>query len=260
MFIWSVFSAAAGVAVATGCYFALGRTDRSKAGHNPQALSVIGSVLVSSFVLVTAFLIAGSWSTYNADRQHIYDEARSTTVAYWLAGKLPTAEGAQVRSSLVDYVHQVTTEEWPLLAKGRTSEAAWTTLDNLRTTVAALKPADASAETARDDVASALDDLYARRQVRTADVNYTIPSLIYAALIVAALLLIGYPTLVGMTANTRNVLLLAGFGAMIGLGVYIVFDLSHPFGQPLELHPTAFQLALDRFAQIASQGAVPATG
>ena len=135
------------------------------------------------------------------------------------------------------------------------SEAAWTTLDDLRAGIAALKPADAAAETARDDLASALDDLYARREVRTADVDYRFPTLLYVVLIIAALLVIGYPTLVGISAETRNVLLLAGFGAMIGLGVYIVFDLSHPFGRPLELHPTAFQLALDRFAQIASSGA-----
>ena len=31
---------------------------------------MIGSALLSTFILVTAFLIAGSWTTYNADRQH----------------------------------------------------------------------------------------------------------------------------------------------------------------------------------------------
>ncbi|MFL6116522.1 MAG: hypothetical protein ACJ786_34970 [Catenulispora sp.] len=214
---------------------------------------MVGSALLSAFILISAFLIASSWSTYNSDRQHTYDEARSTTVAYWLAGRLPSTEVAQVRDGLTGYVNMVITDEWPLMAHHDISTAAWTDLDRLRSSVAALHPADAAAEKRRSDLAAALDDVYMKRAVRAGDVNYAVPKLIYAALIAAALLLIAYPPLVGFTANARNVALLAGFGAMIGVGIYVVIELSRPYSPPLTIHPTAFKFALERFAQITGQ-------
>jgi hypothetical protein len=253
MIFWSIFSGAVGVIAAIGLVACFSRTERSKSGnYNPQALSVIGSALLSTFILVTAFLIAGSWATYNADRQHTYDEARSATVAYWLAGKLPAADAANARQGLTNYVDMVVKDEWPLMGEQQSSNATWSELDQLRTTVAAMHPADAAGEKKRADLAAALDDLYSKRSIRVADANYSMPGILYAALIVAALLLLAYPPLVGMTGNVRNVTLLAGFGAMIGLGIYIVYALSHAFAQPLAISPNAYKQALDRFAQIAS--------
>ena len=89
MVFWAVLALFVGVIAAAGLARLLGRSERAVSGsHNPQALSVVGSALLSSFILLTAFLIASTWSTYNTDRQHTYDEARSVTTAYWLAGKL----------------------------------------------------------------------------------------------------------------------------------------------------------------------------
>src|SRR3954454_18450670 len=132
MIFWSIFSAVVGVITAMGLTACFGRTERSRGGsHNGQALSVVGSALLSAFILISAFLIASSWSTYNSDRQHTYDEARSTAVAYWRAGKLPTADVAQVRDGLTSYVNMVITQEWPLMAHHDISTAAWTDLDRL---------------------------------------------------------------------------------------------------------------------------------
>jgi len=248
---WSAVALVVGVGIAIVLAKVLGRTERAASGnYNPQALSAIGSALLSSFILVTAFLIAGTWSTYNTDRQHTYDEARSATTAYWLAGKLPAADRDRVRAELTTYVNQVIRKDWPVMAGHQTSDQAYATLDGLRADVAAIHPADAAAEKKRADLAAALDDVYAKRLIRAADVNYDMPTLIYIALIIAAVLLVGYPPLVGLTANGRNVALLAGLGAMVAIGIFIVIALSHPFSQPLRIQPTAFRHALDRFAQM----------
>ncbi|GAA1981690.1 hypothetical protein [Catenulispora subtropica] len=251
MVFWAIFSLVVGVVVAVVASVLLGRTERAASGaYNPQALSVIGSALLSSFILVTAFLIAGTWSTYNTDRQHTYDEARSATTAYWLAGKLPVADRDRVRGELTTYVNQVISRDWPAMGGHQTSDEANATLDGLRADVGAIRPADAAAEKKRADLAAALDDIYSKRLIRAADVNYDMPKVLYVALIIAAILLIGYPPLVGLTANGRNVVLLAGLGAMVGLGIFIVMALSHPYGEPLRIQPSAFRHALERFAQI----------
>lgn len=253
--LWAILAVLAGVLVAVGLCLAFRKTERSTSGsYNPQALSVVGSALLSSFILVTAFLIAGTWSTYSTDRQHTYDEARAATVAYWEAGELPAAERDTVRTALAGYVGEVIAQDWPAMAHGRTSPAAYGSLDALRAHVAGIHTTSATEENARASVSTALDDLYEKRSVRAADVSYRIPAIIYAALVLGSILLIGYPPLVGLTANLRNAMLLGGLGAMMGVGIFIVITLSHPFSHPFGLHPDAFRGALDRFAQI-DQGA-----
>ena len=136
------------------------------------------------------------------------------------------------------------------MGRRQTSVRAAATLDGLRVEVGAIHPATAADEKNRADVASALDDIYSKRLIRAADVNYDMPKLLYVALIIAAILLVGYPPLVGLTANGRNVALLAGLGAMVGLGIFIVMALSQPYGELLRIQPSAFRHALERFTQI----------
>jgi len=251
MLFWAILALFVGVCIAAGLARMLGRSERAVSGsHNAQALSVVGSALLSSFILVTAFLIAGTWSTYSTDRQHTYDEARAATTAYWLAGKLPPADRDRVRAGLTGYANQVIVDDWPAMARHQSLDSSAATLDSLRVAVGAIQPADAQAEQNRADVASALDDVYSKRLIRTADVNYTMPSLLYLALVIAAILLVAYPPLVGLTANGRNVILLAGLGAMVGLGILIVIALSRPYSAPLRIEPTAFRHALQQFTQI----------
>ena len=142
------------------------------------------------------------------------------------------------------------------MGRHRTSQEDAATLDGLRVEVGAIHPAAATAATTVDDknragVAAALDDVYSTRLISAADVNYTMPALLYFALVVAALLLIAYPPLVGLPANGRNVVVLSGLGAMVGLGILIVIGLSHPYSEPLAIAPTAFRHALEQFTQIA---------
>jgi hypothetical protein len=251
MEFWAIVALGVGVFVAVGLARLLGRSERAVSGsHNPQALSVVGSALLSSFILLTAFLIASTWSTYSADRQHTYDEARSVTTAYWLAGKLQPADRERVRAGLTVYANEVVTDDWPATGHRQTSATTAATLDGLRVEVGAIHSATAADEKDRADVAAALDDIYAKRLIRAADVNYSMPSLLYIAMVIAAILLVAYPPLVGLTANGRNVALLSGLGAMVGLGILIVVGLSQPYSEPLSIEPTAFRHALQQFTQI----------
>jgi hypothetical protein len=254
MVFWATLALVAGVTVAAGLARLLGRSERALSGsHNPQALSVVGSALLSSFILLTAFLIASTWSTYNTDRQHTYDEARAATTAYWLAGKLQPADRDRIRAGLTAYANEVVADDWPAMGRHQTSDTAAGTLDGLRVAAGAIHPAAAAEEKARSDVAAALDDVYAKRLIRAADVTYTMPSLLYLAMVLAALLLVAYPPLVGLTVNGRNVVVLSGLGAMVGLGILIVIGLSQPYSEPLSIEPTAFRHALRQFSQIGGQ-------
>lgn len=238
-----------GAAIAVGGAVWLGRSARSIEGSfNPQALTFAGGVVLSSFVLVTGFLIVGAWQLQSVARSHAHEEARVLAKAYARAGELPAPERDMIRERLTVYTRSVVDDEWPDLAKHRASATSWRQLDAVQSGLAAV-PADRR-NAAYDATSAAVDEVYVKRYARLADLDAVSPPILLAAMIAAGLLVLIYPPLVGMTANVRNVAVLGLAGAIVGFGVLLVFQLRDPFTAPLNVGPSAFQAALDRYAQL----------
>jgi hypothetical protein len=246
--VW-VLCTLGGTALAVGAALWLGRSERSREGSfNPQALTFAGSVVLSSFILITGFLIVGAWQLQSVARSHAHEEARVLAKTYARAGELAPEDRDAVRSRISSYTRSVVDDEWPDLARHRASPEAWRRLDAVQGALSAV-PADRRGE-AYDATTAALDDVYIKRYARLADLDAVSPPVLFGALIVAGLLVLVYPPVVGMTANSRNVAVLGFAGAIVGFGVVLVFLLRDPFTAPLNVGPSAFQAALERYAQM----------
>ncbi|MCF2530919.1 bestrophin-like domain [Yinghuangia soli] len=247
-FVW-VLCTVAGAGLAVGAAIWLGRSARSKEGSfNPQALTFAGGVVLSSFVLVSGFLIVGAWQLQSVVRSHAHEEARVLAKTYARAGELAPADRDAVRTKITEYTRTVIDVEWPALGEHRASPAAWRQLDAVQSTLNAV-PADRRAE-AYDATVASLDEVYVKRYARLADLDSVSPPVLFAAMIAAGLLVLIYPPLVGMTANPRNVAVLGFAGAIVGFGILLVWQLRDPFTAPLNVGPSAFQAALERYAQL----------
>ncbi|MGA4538522.1 hypothetical protein ACPA54_00840 [Uniformispora flossi] len=239
-----------GAALAVGAALWLGRSERSRDGSfNPQAVGFAGSVVLSAFILVTGFLIVGGWSLQSTVRGHAHDEARVLAKVYSRAGDLAPQDRDVIRARITDYTRTVIDVEWPDLARHQASPTAWRRLDAVQAAFNSI-PKERRGE-AYDATAAALDDLYVKRYARLADVDSVAPDVLLVAMVVAGILVLVYPPLVGMTVNPRNVALLGFAGAVVGFGILFVFQLRDPFTAPLNVGPSAFKDALARYTQLA---------
>jgi len=242
MVLGLVLFAAAGAAAAIGVLAALGRTDRSRKGtFSSGALSFLGSASLSSFVLVAAFLIAGSWSNINTARSHTYDEARALNTAY-------TDADSSTRPLLRAYVTSVIGPEWAAMQRdGGADASTWARLDAVRAHV------DAEPDTpARVQEQTDLAAVYTARQIRLADTGAGLPAPMYPALIGTGLLVLLYAPVAGLTFHHREALALGLVGAVVGFGIWLVLTMPHPYAGPLHVKPTAYSQSLTRFAQLSA--------
>ncbi|GAA1935174.1 DUF4239 domain-containing protein [Kitasatospora viridis] len=231
-----------GAALAVGILAAFGRTARSREGNfSSGALGFLGSASLSSFTLVAAFLIAGSWSNLNTARGHTWDEARSLNAAY-------TDADPTTRPLLRSYVNDVIGPDFQSMAHGSASPAAWAGLDAVRSHVEAL-PDSAQRTTELSD----LDDVYTKRQIRLADTALSLPSPLYPALIVTGLLVLLYAPIAGLTFRHREAIALGLVGAVVGFGIFLVTQMTHPYAGPMHVTPVAYQQSLERFTQLSQR-------
>ncbi|WP_042382949.1 DUF4239 domain-containing protein [Streptacidiphilus melanogenes] len=239
-----LFAAIVGLALAVLVLALFGRTARSREGvFSGSALAFLGSASLSSFVLIAAFLIAGSWSNLNTARGHTLDEARALNAAY-------TDADAHTRPLLHAYVTSVIHDEWPTMAKGQASPVSWERLDAVRAQVLA-EPSSA----AREQELSDLGGVYTSRQVRLADSWATMPWPLYPALVCTGLLVLLYAPIAGLTFHRREAVALGLVGAVVGFGVWMVLHMTHPYTGPVHVTPVAYTQSLQRFTQLA--GTVP---
>ena len=229
-----------GAVVAVLVLVAFGRTPRSREGtFSGGALGFLGSASLSSFVLVAAFLIAGSWSNINTAKGHTFDEARALNAAY-------TDADTTTRPLLRDYVTSVIHGEFATMAHGRADNATWHDLDLVREHVEKEPVTTAGTQELSD-----LDEVYTTRQIRLADTSDTLPGPLYPALIGTGLLVLLYAPIAGLTFSLREAVALGLVGAVVGFAVFMVLHMTHPYTGPVHVTPIAYTQSLTRFAQLS---------
>ncbi|WP_035844740.1 bestrophin-like domain [Kitasatospora azatica] len=242
MSIGIVIAVALGAALAVGILAVFGRTARSREGiFSGGALSFLGSASLSSFILVAAFLIAGSWSNLNTARGHTWDEARALNAAY-------TDADDSTRPLLRSYVSDVIGPDFEAMTHGDAAPTAWAGLDAVRAHVEALP-----ASPQRATMLSELDDIYTKRQIRLADASLSLPAPLYPALIGTGLLVLLYAPIAGLTFQRREAIALGLVGSVVGFGIYLVLHMTHPYTGPMHVTPVAYQQSLERFTQLSQQ-------
>ena len=240
MILGFILFALLGAVIAVLVLIAFGRTPRSREGtFSPGALGFLGSASLSSFVLVAAFLIAGSWSNINTAKGHTFDEARALNAAY-------TDADTTTRPLLRDYVTSVIHAEFKTMEHGQADNTTWHDLDMVREHVEA-EPASA----ARTQELSDLDDVYTTRQIRLADTSDTLPAPLYPALVATGLLVLLYAPIAGLTFSLRESVALGLVGAVVGFAVFMVLHMTHPYTGPVHVTPVAYTQSLTRFAQLS---------
>ncbi|MBY8882830.1 bestrophin-like domain [Actinacidiphila acidipaludis] len=250
-----LLSALGGVAFAFLAGKFLGSGRRAASGEfTGQAQSLIGAVLLSSFILLTGFQVAGGWSALSSARSRTYDESRALADAYWAAGGLAPGDRSTVRDLLRQYTAAVRTIEFPDLAHGGTSTAAWQDLDRTRAAIGAASAATGARQAARSSAQDSLAVVYQTRTDRSAQAAGRMPQVTWYAMLVGGAVLIGFPALLGLAATTRQLATLCCVGAAVAFAISLAAQLDHPFQRPLGVRSTAFTLAERRFDQMDAEG------
>ncbi|GAA2635990.1 hypothetical protein SMC26_34395 [Actinomadura fulvescens] len=213
-----------------------------------------GAMLSALFLLAFAIAIVVPWTTTDSARLNTYAESQAIVEGAWSATDLPPTYSNRVRSELYDYAQFVRTQEWRLMANGRLSPDGWTRLERLRRDVAAF-PAKSTDQ--KDTQAAVLDDIAditsARRQ-RAMDAKTTPPPGLLAVTLLTGLIVLLFPILAGARPRGMSILPLALMAALLGIGMYLTFDISHTFTGALGVKPDAFTAILDELQRIPGSG------
>lgn len=210
-----------------------------------ESLKVIGSL----FVICFAFVTVNALSDIDRARKNTYAEAFSLRQVYWAADAMAEADRAQIQASVRSYAGDVAAREWLSMKRGSMDEATWRQLDRLREQVGSLRSTNDRERIAQEEALGALRKVYEARGERVADVAEGLPDVMVWAMIVNGLLLLLVLIAVGFRQNPVQLTILGVVTAVMALGMFIVIELNHPFGDGISVSPEAFTDLLGKLSQ-----------
>ena len=89
--------------------------------------------------------------------------------------------------------------------------------------------------------------LTSERNTRVLDAKPRIPWLLWCGLLFGAVVFVGLMGSMNLTSRSRHVVLSSAVAVLLGLLLYIVFCLDHPFGSQLGVTSEPFEHSLEVF-------------
>lgn len=248
-----VLAIAAAIAVVALAAFLFRKLDRGVDDRDPGGPSVghAGAMLSALFLLVFAIAIIVPWTTADAARENTYTESQAAVEAYWAAGRLPYPAAGMVQTELRDYVGFVIEQEWRLMASGNLSPEGAARLNTIREQVAGLQVKGAEAEESKAAVLEQVQNLSSSRRQRAADAQATPPTGILVLTVVTGLVVLLFPFMAGARPRGASLVPMLTMAALLGIGIFLTFDIVRVFDGGLAVRPDAFTAALQEFQRIS---------
>jgi hypothetical protein len=255
VFLISIVAAVVGIAVVALATLVFDKWGKGTSDDDPKGPTAdhSGSMLSALFLLVYAIAIVVPWTNIDSARQNTYAEAQGITETYWDVGGLPATDADVVRGDLRDYTHFVIDREWPVMAgQQQLSPEGWTILDHMRTQVTGWTFPSSADQSTQNTVLNEISDIYQARRQRAVDAADGLPEAVLVFTVLTGIIMIIYPLLAGARPRGMSMLPLLTMAALLGISIFLVFNIDHPFSGGMAVKPDAFHSALQEMSEIPS--------
>jgi hypothetical protein len=226
----------------------------SRQPHNDVAGFIYAALGVIYAVLIALVVIA-VWEEYDAASVTVEQEANAVAEIFWLAHRLPEPEGSHIQELARSYAQDVINEEWPLMEQGQAplmtqveeTPAGWTLIDDVRANLQDFQPRTPADEQLYAEGLDQIQRLADARRMRLVAAEESIPGVLWSVLIFGGVAAIGFTYLFGLENTWAHRLMVLTLAAVIGLVLFTIGAMEHPFSGGARIGTEAFELILERF-------------
>ena len=218
------------------------------AGFIYAALGVIYAVLL-------ALVVIAVWEEYQSASETVEQEANATAEIFWLGNRLPEPDGVHIQELARDYAEEVVHKEYPLMEQGESplmtqeegTPAGWTIIDDIRASLQDVEPRTKADEQLYAEGLDQIESLNNARRMRLVAAEEGVPGVLWSVLIFGGVAAVGFTYLFGLESTWAHRLMVVTLAAIIGLVLFTVGALGHPFEGGARIGTGAFDLILERF-------------
>jgi hypothetical protein len=215
--------------------------------HNDVAGFVIAVVGVIYAVLL-AFVVIITWENFSEAERVVGQEASALRSIYRDSSAFPPDVREQLHDDVRRYAAVAMEQEWPAMAHGQAGHPAVAQiLDEMSEHLTQLPTATPVEQEYVGAEAARFNDLVTSRSRRLDYVEQDIPGVLWIALVVGAVVTIGFATIFGLRSVGLHIAITACLTAVIGVLLFVAVAIDHPFGGDVAVKPHPLERVLTDF-------------
>jgi hypothetical protein len=146
------------------------------------------------------------------------------------------------------YAEAAVEQEWPAMAHGQAgSPAVARILDEMSEHLTQLPATTPVQQEYVGAEAARFNDLVSARSRRLDYVESGVPTVLWVALVVGALVTVGFATIFGLRSVGLHIVITASLAATIGVLLFVAVAIDHPFGGDVSVPPHPLERVLTDF-------------
>jgi hypothetical protein len=226
----------------------------SRQRHNDVA-GFIYAVLGVIYAVLLALVVIAVWEDFGRARETVESEANATAEIFWLAHQLPEPERGRLQELSRSYAEEVVEREWPLMREGQaplmeqgeTTPNGWVLVDDIRATLQGFEPGTPAEGALYTEGLDQVEELASARRMRLVEAEEGLPIVLWVVLVFAGVAAISFTYLFGLESTWAHRLMVVALAGVIGLVLYTIGAMEHPFSGGARIGTEAFELILERF-------------
>jgi len=208
-------------------------------------LTVVGLV----FGALLGFTVVVAWEQFSTAEADVTKESSTLTTMYRQTVGMPAPEQAQMRILLRKYTKAVEGPEWERQNSGGTTDTARAAITEMYRAYSG-QPPDVAASPINREFLGQLTALTLVRNTRVLDALPRIPWILWCGLLFGGVVLVLLTGFVRLDSTFGHVMLASSVAALLGLLLFIVYWLDHPFGTERGVTSAPFERALQVFDSV----------
>lgn len=244
--LFLVLVVAVSVVLAVGCVWLADATVyRSGAKEQTGSLSPFLTTVALVYGALLSFTVVVAWEQFSTAELNASNESSTLATMYRQTVSLPASEQAAMRELLRSYTSAVQ-DEWGGHGNDAASVTARAAITDMYRVLGDEQGPDA-AGSIHAEIRDQLNVLTSQRNARVLDAKPRIPGLLWAGLLFGAALLIVLTGFTRLAHRLSHMMLASAIAILLGLLLFLIFWLDHPFGRELGVTPASFDYAIQVF-------------
>ncbi|AKK28732.1 DUF4239 domain-containing protein [Mycobacterium sp. EPa45] len=246
LWLFLLLVVAASIGLAVGSIWLANRSGVPDHGTGYNAsLSPFLTTVSLVYGALLGFTVVVAWEQFSSAEMNVTSESSTLATMYRQTVGMPTTSQAKMRQLLRTYTTAVQDEWDPRTRTDAAATARGAITDMYR--VLGTQGQPEAANPLSGDFLGQLTVLTSQRNTRILDARPRIPGLLWTGLLFGGLVVLALLGFIRMDSKRGHILLSSAVAILLGLLLFVVYWLDHPFGHQLGVTPAPFQHSLEVF-------------
>lgn len=195
--------------------------------------------------LTLGLIAVGTWQNFSDADSKAAKEANSLGALYHDLDGYPSPLRTETEDLLREYTRVVVDTEWPAHQQGQLSDAGDAILEDFENLIMAFEPATETQRIAHREVIESLDTVVENRGYRLQSVSTALPGVLWAVVLIGAIVNIGLTYLFWVENLRLHSLLVAAFAGSLAMLIFLTAAMDNPYRGQFSVSTDAYQYVLD---------------